>query len=581
MESSQEKFILKQLNAYPTCEIQEKYADKLKEVSTHAVKNILNQKFISGSDMKALSCLFDTMFFSASKKKKREKGLYNLSKHIQKWITKMKKLNVASVEGFVYMSDIFSEDIQVVIKVPQYDDGFEAMLREYFIGIKSLNKLRYLIPTFVYTLGSFLCPKPTKTGKLCAGRSKKTAFVLYEKIPGESVGNLLKTKEINFSQWLRIFIQLLLGLEVAQREVQFTHFDLHYDNVMVRKVNTFSYTVPLDNTTYNINDPDLIPVIIDLGLATSYIDGRYVGSFKNARYGMLNFMVPGYDMYKFMVYSVSIAKSQGVKTEIMSLFRFYGDDDPHDIYNLENKGVSNATDNYCQNAAFSPVATYTPLMMVEWLWKEYRNILQPSITVNDRNQYLPVQYSSTIQQYDDIFNYSKEGRNKAIQLADECINLKPSYVMTKYNAKVLEKYNVELKSPNLSSRIKRINMYLDSSENLLAVDMAMMKKVFDIAIPSQTELTKCVDTLLAIPIRHKNAKDKKEAVAKLDILVYQEKLNPYLQFYFTILELNLENKFTDWIERFHASDIFRLYKKNVTQNERAIRWGQTLLASLM
>ena len=75
------------------------------------------------------------------------------------------------------------------------------MIQEYFIGIKSLNKLRYLIPTFVYTLGAFLFSKPTKTGKICSGNRKKTAFVIYEKIQGESVSNLLKLKKINFSQW--------------------------------------------------------------------------------------------------------------------------------------------------------------------------------------------------------------------------------------------------------------------------------------------------------------------------------------------------------------------------------------------
>ena len=585
MERSQEKFILDQLNSYPACEIKEKYTDKLEEVSTPAVRNILNQKFVSGSDMKAVLCLFDTIFLSTSNKNVREKGLYNLSKHIHKWITKMKKLPVKSVEGFVYMTDIFSKDIQVVIKIPQTSRGFESMVREYFIGIRALNKLRYLIPAFVYTLGSFLCSRPTAAGKICTSQSasaNKTAFVLYEKIPGESMESLLESPTFTFNQWLLVFIQLLLGLEVAQREVRFTHFDLHTGNVMVRRKDNFNYTVPLDGTSYHVNDPELIPVVIDFGMACAYVEDRYVGSYAFSRYGMLNFMVPGYDMYKFMIYSISFGrKSPALQKQIMKLFRFYGSNDPYDIFTKGLVGVHNAAEEYCKMASFSKAATYTPLMLMEWLWKEYRNELQPHITVTDRMQYLPIRYSSTLKEYDDIFNYNTDGRDKAIKLADECIHLKPSYVMTKYNVKVLEKYNKGLQSPELASRIKGINIYLSASEGLLAVDMARLEKVFDIQIPSRSDLSQVRDRLLDIGIRHSTVQDKRDAIKSTNILKYQEKLNPYMQFYFTILELNLENKFTDWIQRFHASDIYRLYVEYATANERMIRWAQTLQASIM
>ena len=63
---------------------------------------------------------------------------------------------------------------------------------------------------------------------------------------------MIETNEINFNQWLLIFIQTLLGLEVAQREVRFTHFDLHPGNLMIRKKDNFNYTIPLDINTYYI-----------------------------------------------------------------------------------------------------------------------------------------------------------------------------------------------------------------------------------------------------------------------------------------------------------------------------------------
>ena len=585
MERSQEAFILKELNSYQLCEIKDKYTDNLKKISTPTVSNILNQKFVSGSDMNAVLCLFDTLLLSTTNR--REKGLYNLSKDIQKWIIKTQQLGVKSVEGFVYMTDIFSKDIQVVIKTPQKDDGFNSMIREYFIGIKSINKLRYLIPSFVYTFGAFLCPIITaKATKICTSNfsnvGKKNAFVLYEKIPGESLAKLIETNEINFNQWLLIFIQTLLGLEVAQREVRFTHFDLHPGNLMIRKRDNFNYTIPLDINTYYIKDPALIPVIIDFGMSSSYIDNRYIGSFDFPRFGMLNFMVPGYDMYKLMLFSLQHgSKNKELVDGITSLFRFYGLDDPYGIIDTGEIGIKAGVGNYCALASYSNAATYTPLMMIQWIMNEYKDILSTNIIVTDRKEYLPIRYSSTIKEYDDIFHHSKEGRYKAVELINSCIKTKPSYVMTKYNIQILEKYNISLLSTEISDHIKRLNKYLKTNTKLVDVDKAMLQKVFNIPIPTQDELTDIRDTILSIPIRESDPDIKIKATEALNILVYQEMLNPYLQFYFTIYETNTEDIFAIWIAEFLASDIYIFYEKNVSQNERVIRWGQTLLASII
>jgi len=588
MERSQQAFILKALNSYPVCEIQDKYINNIKEVSTTAVSNILNQKFVSGADMKAVLCLFDTILLSTGTTKK-EKGLYNLSKDIQKWIIKTKKLNVQSVEGIVYTTDILSKNIQVIIKTPKKDDGFESMVREYFIGIKSINKLRYLIPSFVYTFGTFLCPKITqKSPKICSpnfnNSDSKNAFVLYEKIPGESLTKLIETNEINFKQWLLIFIQALLGLEVAQREVRFTHFDLHPGNLMVRKKDNFTYTIPLDTDTYNINNPELIAVLIDFGMASSYIDNRYIGSFDFPQFGMLNFMVPGYDMYKLMLYSLYesySSQNNELIDGITSLFRFYGRDDPYDILNTGVHGIQNCLKEYCAKVSYSNAATYIPLMMTQWIIKEYKDMFSPNIIVTDRKEYIPFKYSSTIKEYDDLFLHSKESRSQAIELINSCVKSRPSYVMTKYNMQILEKYNTSLLSEEILGHITKLSVYLKTNNKLIDVDKAMLQKVFDIPIPNQDELSEIRDKILSIHIREHDPYIKRKATEDLNILVYQEKLNPYLQFYYTIYETKTEDIFAEWIIDFLASDIYIFYEKNVTQNERVIRWGQTLLASIL
>jgi len=121
------------------------------------------------------------------------------------------------------------------------------------------------------------------------------------------------------------------------------------------------------------------------------------------------------------------------------------------------------------------------------------------------------------------------------------------------------------------------------SDKLIDSDMNMLKKVFDIEIPSQENLDRCIKKVLEIKIRHSNANTKKQSVKDLDtILLYQKELSPYLQFYFTILELKLEHTFKDWIKKFKSpNNIYHFHINNVTKNERAIRWGQTLIGSII
>ena len=153
--------------------------------------------------------------------------------------------------------------------------------------------------------------------------------------------------------------------------------------------------------------------------------------------------------------------------------------------------------------------------------------------------------------------------------------------MTKYNIQILEKYNISLLSTEISDHIKRLNKYLKTNTKLVDVDKAMLQKVFNIPIPTQDELKDIRDTILSITIREPDPDIKIKATEALNILVYQEMLNPYLQFYFTIYETNTEDIFAIWIAEFLASDIYIFYEKNVSQNERVIRWGQTLLASII
>ena len=579
MESLQETFILETLDNYNVHNELKIY--NLDEVSSY-LSMILNKESSTESDMKAIFYLFNTLFSiglkEEVKEEVKEKGLCKLSKKIQNCVKKMEKIDVKSKEGFIYITDFFTSNIQVIIKIPQNSNNFDSKVREYFIGIKSLNNLRNITPTFVYTLGAFSCPKPSKNGKISSA-NKNTAYVLYEKIPGQSFHTLLKNDQLNFKEWLILFFQLLLGLEIAQRRTRFTHFDMHTDNVMVRTDGLYSYSIPLDMKTYSINNPKSVPVIIDFGAATTYVDGKYIGSYDYIKHGMLNFMIPGHDMYKFMIYCIRKTINKKLKEELILLFNFYnGDDDPYSIKTTGEEGVIIASNEYCKNITFSKVANYTPLMLIEWLWKKFSDELKSTINVIDRNNYCSIKYSNIIKEYENIFITKQNDPDQVLKIG----NTIQSYVMSKYTITMLEKYNFFIECEELNDKIILFDKNIKKSKSLLLKqDISMVNNVFSIIMPSQEDLNHSINEVLKIGIRYPDAVAKEEAVKNLEkVLLYQNELNHYLQFYFTILEVGLEKKFKDWIKKFKKSDIYLLHLNNVTQIERAVRWGQTLLASI-
>ena len=618
-------FISSELNIHEPCELKTKYIGSLDKVSNETLKYILSNNFTNGADMKAVLCLFDTLFLSLldKEKDKKQDGVYILTEELKTYITEIKKLTTGA-DATVYNATFFS-NIELVIKLGNNEEDEdqdeeekenkikrerEMVIREYYIGIKAINKLRYIVPNFVYTLGSFMSTK-----LLDSSLDNSMPFIVYEKIQGKTVHDLItavkedEKVEFTFDKWLVIFFQLLLALEVAQREVGFTHFDLHDKNVIIREQKDFNYSVLLDMSTYTINNPQLIPVIIDFGRSTCTIDTQTIGTYGREGIGISSHIIQGQDMYMFMSYCCNNCVNMKLKIKFASLLlEFYGkDEDPYPIKIALTKhkqeaiwggGKLNSVASCFEKVPFSQVSYYTPLMLIKWLLKneKYSSILKPYVTVTERKISQSLQYSIMVNKYNQIFNYVEKGIDTAIKILLSRTKLeKSSYVITKYTCVLLERYNEDLKSRQIYEKIKEVNEFLTrNKQKMILFDKDMLKKVFDITIPSQQELEGVLDILqlkIYIPYDLRSAanvrrdykfdpKPIKDAIEKLNtVLLYEDKLKSYLKFYFTILELNLYGDFNEWVEKFKTSDIYNFYTKNYLQSERARRWSKTLLIS--
>ena len=476
-------------------------------------------------DIKYLLWAIDILFQQTSKDK--HKGLYSFSKTPENWLVNKSKIDIKSVEGYIYTYNILDTSLQIIVKRPKTSKFITTSVKEYYIGYTALNKLRYYIPTFVYTLGGFW--KKYKDTNI--------PHILYEKIDGIPLSN------ITFKEWLIIFLQILLSLELAQKEYRFTHFDLHTGNVLIKILDKpTDYTVYLDNIEYKIQNISLIPVIIDFGLSSIYSNGQSIGKTTLSMYGIVPYIIPGYDMYKFLCHSVK--NLNHLQNDIIPLFKFYKNNDP---YNVTKLGINNAITEYCKLVTESKAATYTPLLFFKWIYNNYP-IINNNFTQISRKIYIPIYTLNSIS----YFN---------TQISDDFKD-NYSYISIKYILLIYNSYNYGI---DIKKKIDILEGYLYYSDELIKIDKKRLEKVFSLQFPKN--FNQIYTDILDHNTIPSNIKE---------LLNYNKYIKSFIEIYYTILQLKLEHIFNSWIDNFTKSHIFKIYTKNIDDINRVIRWYYSL-----
>ncbi|MFS8158764.1 MAG: hypothetical protein ACMG6E_00865 [Candidatus Roizmanbacteria bacterium] len=200
----------------------------------------LSHSYYDAQIMELLFCSFDTTVTVAG-----ADDDYEASPQVREFFAGLHQIGADSVEGFALFAGFKDVQDLFVIKVPK-DPEVDGLFHEYFIGVAGLNPLRKYVPNFSYIFAAFRCLPPDinqdKTvTKWCSapGSSGASAvnYVVFEKIPGkgfsDSMSKLLPAKD-GFTTYLSYLIQLAFALRLAQQQCDFTHYDLHGDNVILR-----------------------------------------------------------------------------------------------------------------------------------------------------------------------------------------------------------------------------------------------------------------------------------------------------------------------------------------------------------
>ena len=567
-EDDQAAWIQTRLSSLNLCTLEPRRPEVLSVVAKKVFGEILRGGFTSGAQMKALLCLFDSLFHVLESD--RDGVIPTLTRNVNKWLKDIRNMT-SGAHGAVLSAQFM--DSKIIIKTPHSLDDSDETLREYLVGIECINNLRYTVPTFAYTLGGFRCSQLKKDKPICTSKKGITTFVVYESIPGETVYDALKSGKMDFKEWIRLFVQMLISLEIAQRDCSFTHYDLHTNNVMIRPVDNIRYSAVLDDLIYEIGPADTIPVIIDYGLSSVQLSGKNIGKYGFEKHGIYPYMIQGVDMYKFMVHSIL---SVGPESEIMissiqSLFQIYGKSDPYNISKTGYEGAKGSYSEFCKKIVDSPrAASLTPLGMLKWVMDKY-----PSLTTQlkrrPRDMAFCIQYSSTVKEYENLLGNPAKGINYALEDANRCLQSTDSALMAGFGADTVRKYVVGMPiEEELEVKLRRLDS-LYRSLDLIYSDKLFLETFKDIQKP---DVEKCLDAIAMII-----QTDRLGESYSLELFDWYYSLQPYLQFLYTARQLDVYDRYSRQLDSILGSDIYKTYLYMGPSIERASRWNKTLRAS--
>jgi hypothetical protein len=274
----------------------------------------------------------------------RENPYTTLIARIRNWLTRNRLIGTPSSEGYAMKISIERPNINIdlfVLKVSRSSTG--DIVHEAVVGLYALNKLRSRIPNFSYVYGTFSCDRPMIAGNevitWCTGTNNSNRYLVMENIVGEELARLLSAGTITPTHLNLIMLQLFNALNMAYRRFDYTHYDLHSYNIIVRMLsspgaipyygNRYDGDKPVEPSRYVVSN--YVPVIIDYGfnhvrLEAPFNDihlGRY-GLRSSARQPDVSF--PLFDVYKVICFAgYSAHNNAALMVELEYMFAFFGE----------------------------------------------------------------------------------------------------------------------------------------------------------------------------------------------------------------------------------------------------------------
>ena len=241
----------------------------------------------------------------------------------------------------------------MVVKYSNSSTDQEEIYHEWAVG-RILNQIRSKIPNFVYTLGCLVgCSAPISQSKILSSkgavsswcsisdRDGRTPYLLLERIyDPQSFFDYFYARDepdtlVNF------VLQVALSLTLANQRFKFTHYDLHYGNILcwnipdIAQGETVAIPYPFMGSTLYVRT-NKIASIIDMGFARAEHDGyKYHNSIPEFRcydrfYGLT-------DIFRLVVHTYSLLRNYekyALLPYLAKMIKFFTDEDPNKVVSV-------------------------------------------------------------------------------------------------------------------------------------------------------------------------------------------------------------------------------------------------------
>ena len=214
--------------------------------------------------------------------------------------------------------------LQYVLKTCKNCDTWADYLNEYHVAKYGLNGLRPYLENFVYI---YDFEEETNYHEVQYIR-------IYEEYVSNKTFQEFLSELLYFSdsatEILKLILQVVLSLEIAQQKCHFCHYDLHLKNIMIAKILTKNLSYHLFNENCKIKEVSSLCKIIDYGISsiavkpdtetktntslpendtkksqsfstkTEPIQEHVIGTNNYKQFGIYPFMLPAIDLIRFL-----------------------------------------------------------------------------------------------------------------------------------------------------------------------------------------------------------------------------------------------------------------------------------------
>jgi hypothetical protein len=273
-------------------------------VSPEDVQRTLEEGYGDANILKSLMCLNNSIVaFPASGG--------GSSFKVRHYLENLRQIGCESVEGCALLTDIRPHGKNLFItKVPRRNEPRARFdqIHEYFIGAFGTNSLRSKIPNFSFIMGIFQCSPPyldNKTLTFCQNNvaGNQINYIMYENVTNSITLQDFIIGGCTFEEYLNVLVQLVLAIDLAYREFDFTHFDFHTQNVLIRELPQ-QILIPYESGYLRTK---YIATIIDYGRSHIKYNGNNFG-YDLIEGGIYpNKSYPMFDIYKLLMFSLADA----------------------------------------------------------------------------------------------------------------------------------------------------------------------------------------------------------------------------------------------------------------------------------